>query len=272
MSSRDEIYTRIREVFLQALTERLAFDERFVAAWLIGSFARQQQDALSDIDITLVVSDEQSRTLCARPKMLSAQTTNERYDLFSVFGKPTLIHENNYNAPEGGTFTFVAYDHNAIMVDWILRPLTGAHRPADARLLFDKANVPVHSPTQPEGQGERAEAASERTAFFWMMADITVKYVYRGDGVFVNCWLEELTKLVSEVERLTKGQPSQYERGSYTKLSVTPQEQIAAIRRLCGRMESLKHEVLQLGGQVSESTMPTVEALISIAQEKTGTE
>ncbi|MGE5073980.1 MAG: hypothetical protein ACM3MF_11180 [Anaerolineae bacterium] len=271
MNRNDETYIENRDVFLRALRERLAADERFVAAWLTGSFASEQQDALSDIDITVVVADDKSRALCVRSEMLSAQTTKERYDLFCSFGTPALIHENNYNAPEGGTFTFVAYDKSAIMVDWVLRPLTGAQRPASARLLFDKVNVPIQSPAQREGEDRRGDAASERMAFFWMMAAITVKYIYRGDNVFVNSWLEELTKLVSDVRRLTKGQPWQYERGSRTKLSFSPREQIAAVRQLCAQMESLKQEVAALGGYVAPSTMPTIERLLRVAEEKVGT-
>jgi len=268
MNKSIQTYTKHREAFLQALVEKLSTDERFVAAWLTGSFARGEQDTLSDIDITLVVSDEHCQALCARPTMVSAQTTKERYDLFCLFGQPALIHENNNNAPEGGTFTFIAYDQNAIMVDWVLRPLTGTQRPERARLLFDKVNVPAQLPTEPESQEQRADEASEMMAFFWMMTAVTVKYIYRGDAVFVNTWLEELTKLVSEVERRIKGQAWQYKRGSHTELKITPEEQITAIRQLCERMENLKQGVASLGGYVPKSPMTTIEALIRVVQEK----
>src|SRR5919106_5158702 len=124
-----QVYTKHRELLLQAIIEKLSTEERFVAAWLTGSFAREEQDALSDIDITLVVDDKYSQVLCSRPKIVSAQTTKERYELFCLFGQPAFLHENNHNAPHGGTFTFIAYDPHATMVDWILRPLTGAERP-----------------------------------------------------------------------------------------------------------------------------------------------
>ena len=271
MNKSIQTYTERRETFLQAVVEKLSIDERFVAAWLTGSFARGEEDTLSDIDITLVVTNEYCQTLCARHNMVSAQTTKVRYDLFQLFGQPALIHENNNNAPEGGTFTFIAYDQSAVMVDWVLRPFTGAQRPEGAKLLFEKVKIPIQPTSEPESPQKRAHEASERMAFFWMMAAITVKYISRRDDVFVNTWLEVLAKLLSEVELKIKGQAWQYKRGSRTKLAITLEEQIAAIRHLCKQMESLQQELASLGGYVSESPMTTIEALIRVVQEKVET-
>lgn len=199
-----QTYTNQRELLLRSIVEKLSTDERFVAAWLTSSFARGEQDTLSDIDLTLVVADEHCQAFCTRPQMVDAQTSKERLELFGLFGQPVILHENNDNAPEGGTFTFVAYDQ-ALMVDWVLRPLTGAQKPEGARLLFDKGNLPVQAPTQPATQEQRANEASETMAFFWMMSAVTVKYIERCDGVFVNTWLESLAKMIAEVERQSMG-------------------------------------------------------------------
>ena len=261
-----EKYIGHRETLLQAIVEKLSPDERFVAAWLTGSFGRGKQDPLSDIDLTLVVADEYCQTLCTRPKMVNAQTTQERYALFGLFGRPALIHENHLHAPEGGTFSFVAYAQTAVMVDWVLRPLTGAQRSGETHLLFDKVGIPVQPPVEPVSQEQRAEEASEIMAFFWMMTAVTIKYVYRGDGVFVNTWLDELTKLIYEVERRVAGQVWAYHRGSYGTLKMTPDEQIGAIHQLCKQMENLMPEVAKLGGYVHDDPMVTIEILIGIAQ------
>ncbi|HSJ89508.1 MAG TPA: nucleotidyltransferase domain-containing protein [Anaerolineales bacterium] len=271
MNESIQSYIKHRESFLRDVVEKLSTDERFVAAWLTGSFARGEEDTLSDIDITLVVANEYCQTLCARHDMLSAQTSQGRYNLFCSFGQPALIHENNNNAPEGGTFTFIAYDPSAVMVDWVLRPFTGAQRPEGAKLLFERVNIPIQSTAEPESQQKRAQQASERMAFFWMMAAITVKYIYRQVDVFVNTWLEVLAGLVSEVERRIQGQVWQYKRSSRNKLAIAPAEQIAAIRRLCKQMESLQQHVADLGGYVSESPMTVIEPLIRVAQEKVET-
>ena len=270
MSSLIEVYVERREEFLTAIVEKLSRDERFVAAWLTGSFVRGEQDAMSDLDITLVIADEHCPALCVRPKIVSAQTTKERFDLFRLFGEPAFIHENNHNAPEGGTFTFVAYDQTAVMADWVLRPLAGAQRPEASRLLFDKVGIPVQQPSALKSQEQRADEASEIMAFFWMMTAVSIKYIYRGDGVFVNTWLEELTKLVHEVERRIKGQAWQYRRGSSIVVRTTAGEQLDAIRQLCERMGDLKQELARLGGYVPDSPMTTIEILIGMVEERIG--
>ena len=56
--------------------------------------------------MNLAVSDAYSENLCRKVEWVSSQTTKERLTLFNQFGTPAIIHENNYNAHEGGTFTF----------------------------------------------------------------------------------------------------------------------------------------------------------------------
>jgi len=56
---------RARRRFIDALVDVLTADGRYVAAWLGGSIARGDDDALSDVDLCIVVSDEAAATLCA---------------------------------------------------------------------------------------------------------------------------------------------------------------------------------------------------------------
>src|SRR6185503_17460922 len=93
-------YREQRESLLTRISETLSEDERFIAGWLTGSLSRNEADAFSDIDLRLVVSDKYSNSLCTRLEQVSAQTSPERYALFSQFGNPALIHENNNNALE----------------------------------------------------------------------------------------------------------------------------------------------------------------------------
>jgi predicted nucleotidyltransferase len=263
-----EIYAAQREKVLGRIVETMSKDERFVAAWLTGSFARHEQDALSDLDLTVVVSDPHSKILCERPRQVSAQTTKERYELFSLFGQPAILHENNNNAPEGGTFTFVMYAETAIVIDWILRPQSTARRPSESILLWDNAGISMSLPGRPDPIAKLIEEASEKVAFFWMMAAITVKYIIRGDGVFVNTWLEELHKLVYEVDRCVAGEVWRYKRGSFSVLENTPQGQLSALRRLSEQMAELMPEVVRLGGHVPAAPMATIEILINMANVK----
>src|SRR5687768_4033697 len=145
-----ESYRKQRETLLTKIAETLSTDERFVAAWLTGSYSRNEADSLSDIDLSLVVSDKYSASLCARLEQVSARTSPERYALFSQFGMPALIHENNHNAPEGGTFTFVLYTESAVMIDWVLVPQINAMRPIQSRLLFEKNDIPIGPAPKPE--------------------------------------------------------------------------------------------------------------------------
>src|SRR5258707_3044976 len=135
------LYQERRDALLAEIIAALSNDERFVAGWLTGSFGRNTADSVSDIDINVVVSDIHGSNLCLKLESVSAQTSPERYSLFSQFGTPALIHENNNNAPEGGTMTFVLYAESAIMVDWGLIPQSKAKRPDESQILSDQAGI-----------------------------------------------------------------------------------------------------------------------------------
>ena len=258
-------YSQSRDLLVTEITKTLSVDQRFLAAWLTGSFGRNDFDAVSDLDLTVVVSDEFSEKLCARPEMVSTQTTQERLDLIEKFGRVAVIHENNHNAPEGGTFTFALYVESALMVDWVLIPLKNSYRPHQSRLLFDKAGIPLAPKPTPETLEQRVIDASENVAFFWMMTAITAKYIVRRDNVFVQLWLEELHKLIKNVKRLVAGRPWEYKRGSVGSLALTVNSQVNELRRLCNDMLILMPEVVKIGGKISSSPVQAIEVLLNLA-------
>jgi predicted nucleotidyltransferase len=90
-------YAAARRKLLDRITRTLASDNRFPAAWLAGSFGRDEADRVSDLDITVVVANPHSQVLCARPWMAGASAPKERLALISRFGKPAIIHENHHN-------------------------------------------------------------------------------------------------------------------------------------------------------------------------------
>jgi hypothetical protein len=192
-------------------------------------------------------------------------TTEERFLLFNGFGKPALTHENNNNAPQGGTFTFVLYSDSALMVDWIITPQNTTERPFESFLLFDKANIPVSPPLQPEDLTQSKKSVAELWAFFWMMTAITIKYIIRGDGVFAMQWIENLNGIIQDIERRINRKPWSYTRGSLTQLQPTPEEQIETIRQICNRMQELQLKVSEF--TESEPSMPLaeIETLLSLA-------
>jgi hypothetical protein len=81
------MYRQHREKLLTNITQQLAADSRFVAAWLTGSLGRGEADEVSDIDVTLVVTEAHVESLCARPWQVSGRTTPPRLALFSQFGQ-----------------------------------------------------------------------------------------------------------------------------------------------------------------------------------------
>ncbi|MBI5354207.1 MAG: aminoglycoside 6-adenylyltransferase [Chloroflexi bacterium] len=268
MSDSLNVYRESRDNLLSRIVQVISNDERFVAAWLTGSFSRNDADDVSDLDLNLVVSDSYSVDLCKRVEQISQQTTRERLDLFSQFGRPAVIHENNYNAPEGGTFTFTLYEKSHLMVDWILIPQSKASRPSQVYLLFEKSSVPIVPPAEPESLEQRLKRASERVAFFWMMMAITAKYIIRRDGVFVTQWLEILNEMSQEIERLIAGKVWEYKRGSRSMFEPTSEGQKQAIYKLGEQMESILPELIKIGGQVSSSPMPEIKALLKLTDDK----
>ncbi len=266
-----QTYAANRERLLAQIITAISDDDRFVAAWLTGSYSRSNQDALSDIDISIVVSDEHSGTLCHRSAQVSGQTTAERMELFSQFGEIATLHENNHNAPEGGTFTNIIYAQTALIIDWVMIPQKTAQRASPSHLLFDRVGIPEAPPTALETLEQRVEKISEITAFFWMMMAMTVKYLFRQDAVFVTTWLEELHKMLREIKRLVAGKPVRYKGGSLTSLASDCESQIETIYHLAKEMEGLMPEIAALGCFVRPSPMPTLEILLHFAKEKCST-
>jgi predicted nucleotidyltransferase len=266
MKPQAKFYLQSRNVLITSMVNELVNDERLVAAWLTGSYARNEADEVSDLDLNVVVAEPYSQTLCAREEQVSHQTTKERLELFSRFGKPALIHENNNNAPENGTFTFVLYAESALMADWTLIPQRNAVRPHSSLLLFDKGNLPVGAPAAPEELGTSKKAVAEIWAFFWMMTAITIKYIFRENPVFVTHWLGVLEELILEIERRLDRQPPQYRRGYRGELQPTREKQVEALLQLCNRMQALMPRVTEFLGFAPETPLAEIQTLLALAK------
>jgi len=253
----------VRQRFIDSLVETLSADECYVAAWLDGSIARGDDDALSDVDLRIVVSDAAAVTLCARPWDIAGYTTPERLALFGRFGQPALIHENQHNASPGESFTCVIYA-SLLTVDWVLIPQAVAARQPDTRLLFDKVGIPLQPPAPPLSETQRAERSSERVAFFWMMVSIVVKYLLRDDAVRVHHLLAGLEPLVREVRTLATGAPVPYTTKSSFRLAATVEEQVAVVHNMCATVLALSPAIVALGGYVPDDPMAMIDGLLSL--------
>lgn len=266
MKTRLQAYRQSRDDLLAQIVAELSGDDRFAAAWLTGSYSRNEQDDVSDLDLRLVVTDSHASSLCRRQEQVSHRTTKERLALFRKFGEPALIHENNNNAPDGGTFTFVLYSDSAIMIDWTLVPLAGTERPLQSILLFDKASVPLSPETQPEELEQSRKAVAEQWAFFWMMSAVTLKYILRRDDVFVTTWLENLHSIFFEIERRIDREPQKYHRGSVSQFQPTRDQQIETLSHLRNQMQELKPSVTDFLGFAPAMPSAEINTLFSLVE------
>ncbi|MDQ6661821.1 MAG: nucleotidyltransferase domain-containing protein [Chloroflexota bacterium] len=260
-------YIVARSEQLLCITETLKSDERFVAAWLTGSFGRGEQVDYSDIDIRVIVANAYSERLCARPWPHGVRITDARLALFSQFGKPLIIYEAPGNAPEGGTFTYVLYEHMAMNVDWILVPQALAKRAADTRLLFDKVGIPLALPEEPLPMEERIVTLSNTISFFWMIAASCIKYLHCHDSLYFNMLLDWLYRAVYEVTYLLEGKPIPYHKGAHACLASTQAEQITALRHICERMLELMPKAVEIGAAVPQAPMSAVETRLAMVAE-----
>ncbi len=259
--SLETVHVRHRATLLRRLTAMIEADERFVAAWLTGSFGRGEADAYSDVDCTVVVAAAHAAALCARPWRSAGHTTPERLALLSALGASAVVlaHDAHVNAPAGGTHTNVLYA-DGTRLDLVLVPVDGAVRPHQSRLLFQRVPVPNEPPAAAESLEERQRAAGQTLALFWIMAVGAAKYRRRGWDVAVQSMLIALREHVERIRRLVAGAPPRFERiAPKMTLSATPAAQADALRALCDEMEHLMPEVRRLGGPVPLAPRTQVE-------------
>lgn len=238
-----------RNKFLDQARVRLEADPRIVAAWLAGSFGRQEQDEFSDLDLCLVVADMDATTLCATSRPAGAGTVAERQEIVGSFGEPAIIHEHHANAPIGGSFTCVIYRESGLAVDWTFIPLASASREPRTLLLFDDVGVPLAPLPRLDAAGQTGRLA-ERYAFVWMLSVPAAKALRRGDGVRFHAILEMMHSASREIEHLLDGAAAKYTRQSQAPFCPTVEHQRQALLDLADRMVELSKRVEAAGATV----------------------
>jgi predicted nucleotidyltransferase len=135
MSADDLLQVRLseHEALLQQVHRVLQADQRIVAAWLFGSDGRRTSDALSDLDVWVIVKDEFIETISAERQSYTAQ-----------LDRPVLLLESPQNAPAGGAYLLALYPGKVGVhqVDWYWQRQADASLPRQAALLFDRGGVP----------------------------------------------------------------------------------------------------------------------------------
>ncbi|GCE15376.1 hypothetical protein [Tengunoibacter tsumagoiensis] len=267
MSSKREVFVQTRECLLAKITESLHNDERFVAAWLAGSYGRGEKTWQSDLDVHVVVAEAYSESLCAKPWQSGAKTTPERLALFRQFGTPAIIFDSHGNNIMGGTFTYVAYQESGQNVDWMLIPQAKAYQERPCHLLFDRVGLPDPPASKVESIEESMQRASIQIGFFWMIAASNVQNLLKGHLSQYHMLLMWLEESIREVQAALKGEYPQFTKASRIQLYTTQEEQIAALRRLCDKMENLMPSVVEMGGSAPQNPRVVVEKRLELLTE-----
>ncbi len=255
-------YAADRDNLLRRIVAGLSTDERFGAAWLTGSFGRREQDAVSDLDLSVLTTPADRELL--DDTALRGGTSGMRKRLFEQFGVPVIIHENPYNAPPGSSFSVVVYRDGPYTVDWMLLPTGQVQRPFDSFLLFDHLGVAV-LPAVAATDGPALPARlEERWAFFWMMALVTAKDWLRRDEVLVVVMLDQLERIAEEIQCLISHEGPQYRSASRLALPRSLQDQAASLQRVCAYVDRLLPQVEAVTTSPVQSGQSAVETLMRL--------
>lgn len=251
-------YAANRDKLLQHIIAVLSADERFVAAWLTGSFGRGEQDELSDLDLSVVVADSSTQSFCAcSEEAITRITSDERLAFYQQFGRPLVLREQR-SFEGSGCFNHVSYREIAAVVDWVFLPQAATRRPTECRLLFDRVGIPVAHPATIESVEERAARASSEVGFFWVMMTVALKYLSRRDTVAFYGFVSALYWAIQNVKRHVTGASWKYRRVDFA-LVCTQQEQAVMLRQLCEEMLALMPKVEALGGYVPDNPMQVID-------------
>ncbi len=254
-----DLQTRLseREGMLQRIVQQLADDERVVAAWLYGSLGRNDGDALSDIDVRIVVADPFSEAMNADRQAYAARV-----------GPLLLAQEAPHNAPPGGAFLLVMYPGSVgpIHVDWTWQPQSHAIIPRDVRVLFDRVGLPVATPvTRPSGQS-LADSLTEHSVFFWMMVQVAAKKIARQQSwaaIVVLNYAQEALQHVKWLLNLTDS-PALLENQCVDPVPASPTDQMVLVRALANEMDALTAHIARAGGLVPAEVIPPAYRLFEL--------
>ena len=174
---------RERAGLLSYIEAIIRSDGRVSAAWVSGSTARGEDDALSDLDLYIVVADNAIDDFVDNRRVHAARPA-----------RPVLLMENLANAPTGGAYLLALYEGEAgpQHVDWFWLPESEARLPDQATVLFDRAGLSRESSTsgtmhRPSGpplgpNPPLADLLEHKIAFFWAMSVIVAKHIARRNG------------------------------------------------------------------------------------------
>lgn len=258
-------YAAEREALLNQINQSLIDDPRVRAVWLFGSLGRGDEDALSDLDIFVVVGDEDVPSDPLHRRSFSAQ-----------FDTPLLFLEAPQNAPAGGAYLLVYYDAPTAphQVDWYWQPYSLAAIPPETKVLFDRvglerSEVEVTFGSRKSDQEQLAQPAHD-ISFFWAMLMIL------GKGVIRDPWAEEMGLLPLVLNPIHSTQNLLNLDSSLFSAEAIPTHQspltkLRILRQLADHMRTMMPLVSEQGFEISTAILPgayrylnMVEAVINV--------
>ncbi|GAA5005029.1 nucleotidyltransferase domain-containing protein [Actinopolymorpha pittospori] len=269
---RQEERTRL----LQRVRVATEEDARVGAVWLQGSCALGDTDALSDLDLTVVVSDEVVNAVAGNP----SRPTDYRQVLDSargrwvaqVAGPPLLLLEAPQNAPAGGAFltSFIAGEAGPQQVDWEWLPQSSARRPRESLLLFDRAGILLEN--EPPEVGEPGpspdrtpfEVAAHAVPWFWATLMWNAKHAARSPRDTHMLMLRQTVGAVRDIEQFLNP-------GGRAPVGESvlehPEDRWGILRDLSDRMERLMPRPSMLFADFPSDLAPQARQFLRLAEE-----
>lgn len=181
------------------------FEPYATEAHIMGSVARGEHDAFSDIDIWVTYEDS-----------MIQEAIENRMGTYKKFGEIVLLHEMQNNYPLNGIQTAIVYkiDVELFRVDFYLCPLSSSTKKPGSKVLFEKKEVPVGEIIPETKRAQRD--ASDRVTFLICMCFNSIKKIARGNTRFMDFLSREFKKL--EEFNDVKGLPELPVEGSFDSI------------------------------------------------------
>jgi predicted nucleotidyltransferase len=164
-------------------------DERIVAAFLVGSYARGTADAYSDLDLRLVIADE------AYPDFVAGRAAFGR-----SLGEPAFLED--FDFPD---YVFLIFPAGAEVELALTRESAVGHIfDQPHRVLLDKKGLVAGAapPPRPAAQAEQIETLRRQVYWFWHDLSHFITAMARGQLWWAYGQLEALRRYAVNLARL----------------------------------------------------------------------
>ena len=262
-----------RSALVRHIASYLENDKRVKAAWSHGSLSKGNHDALSGVDVWVVVDDESAPSIVSGRKKYASGLT-----------KPSLVMNNLDNAPPSGAYLLVHYpgEVGPQYVDWFWQPESLTRRPDDALVLFDRANLQTVSRDEwrdemhqaggrsPINETDQASIVTFKITFFWAMSLVVAKYIARGDSATVQRMMALITHTLAETNDALSAKP----RADSTDTTLTvddrlasASDQFAILDRLVKADRRMEKPIEAVGGSIPSDGIQQIQRFFELTKQ-----